>query len=44
MTWATPRNKQAIKINWQFSVKQAREILNSQYVKVNPINSDYKKT
>ena len=38
LAWAAERNKQAIKINWQFTVGQARETLNSNYMKVNPLN------
>ena len=44
LAWAKERNQQAIKIRWQFSVSQARETLNSKYVKVNPLNEKYKKT
>ena len=42
--WAKERNQQAIKISWQFTVSQARETLNSKYVKVNTLNEKYKKT
>ncbi len=38
LAWAAECNKQAIKINWQFTVGQARETLNSNYMKVNPSN------
>mgnify|MGYP000070001879 FL=1 len=44
LAWAKERNQQAIKISWQFTVSQARETLNSKYVKVNTLNEKYKKT
>ena len=44
LAWAASRNQAGVKIKWQFSVEQARETLNSQYTKVNPANSKYKKT
>lgn len=44
LAWAKSRNQAGVKIHWQFSVVQARETLNSQYVKVNPANNEYKKT
>jgi hypothetical protein len=40
--WADERNKQAVKIHWSFTVNTAREKLNSQYEKVNKLNSIYK--
>jgi transposase len=42
--WTQARNHQQVRINWQFTVSQARETLNKQYVKVNPDNEKYKKT
>ena len=38
------RADQQIKINWQFSIKTAREKLNSRYSQVNAGNEKYKKT
>ena len=38
------RERQEIKINWQFSIETARESLNSKYEKVNADNKKYKKT
>lgn len=38
------RAAKQIKINWQFSLKAAREKLNSHYTRVNAENSQYKKT
>jgi hypothetical protein len=38
------RERQAIKINWQFSIESAREKLNSKYEKVNADNKKCKKT
>lgn len=35
------REKKAIKINWQFSIKSAREKLNRKYSQVNDANSKY---
>ena len=40
LAWAVDRNQQAIKITWQFTVNEARETLNSRYVKVNPSNKN----
>lgn len=44
LAWAESRNQAGVKIKWQFTVEQARETLNTQYVKVNPANTEYKKT
>lgn len=44
LAWSNERNEKSIKITWQFTVSQARETLNRQYCKVNPINEKYKKT
>ncbi|GAB4029262.1 IS630 family transposase [Spirosoma gilvum] len=44
LAWTAERNQRAVKITWQFTVGQAREILNSQYVKVNRANKQYQKT
>ena len=38
------RNDKQIKINWQFSIKAARDKLNSSYNKVNSVNEKYKVT
>lgn len=38
------RTNKKIKIDWQFSVKTARQTLNKHYLKVNPQNSKYTKT
>jgi len=38
------RDAQRIKINWQFSVKSARNKLNRHYVRVNSSNDKYKET
>lgn len=38
------RNDKQIKINWQFTVEQARETMNSKYEAVHPDNSKYKVT
>lgn len=38
------RNKKQIKIHWQFSIKKARQKLNTAYTKVNPANERYKQT
>lgn len=35
------RNEKRIKIEWQFSIKNAREKLNSHYTKMNAINQKY---
>ena len=43
LAWVSERNGQAIKINWQFTVGQARETLKSNYMKVNPSNDKYRK-
>ena len=40
LAWAVDRNQQAIKITRQFTVNEARETLNSRYVKVNPNNKN----
>ena len=44
LAWAAERNERSIKITWQFTVSQARETLNRQYLKLNPVNLKYKKT
>ena len=44
LAWVASRNQAGIKIKWQFTVAQARETMNTQYVKVNPVNSKYEKT
>jgi DDE superfamily endonuclease len=44
LSWAAERNQQAIKINWQFTVGQARETLNNKYMKINSLNNEYRKT
>lgn len=44
LAWAAERNEQAIGINWQFTVGQARETLNKRYTKVHPVNTKYQKT
>lgn len=36
------REEKAIKINWQFSIQNARKKLNRHYSKVNPLNEKYK--
>lgn len=36
------RQEKQIKINWQFSLTDARKKLNKHYVKVNPVNQKYK--
>lgn len=38
------RNNKRIKIHWQFSIKKARQKLNTAYTKVNPANERYKQT
>jgi len=38
------RNKQQIKIHWQFSIQQARSTLNNRYTNVNPANLKFKPT
>ena len=38
------RADQRIKINWQFSLKAARENLNSHYSRVNAENSQYQES
>jgi hypothetical protein len=38
------RAEKKIKINWQFSLKTAREKLNSHYARVNANNTAYKQT
>ena len=38
------RAEKKIKINWQFSLKTAREKLNSHYTRVNAENDKYKET
>lgn len=38
------RAEKQIKINWQFSIKTAREKLNSRYSQVNSENEQYKET
>ena len=44
LAWAAERNEQAVKIKWQFTVGQARETLNSKYMKINSLNKEYQKT
>jgi hypothetical protein len=44
LAWVAERNRQGVKLHWQFTVSQARETLNSQYTKVNPANKQYQKT
>lgn len=44
LAWVASRNQAGIKIKWQFTVAQARETMNTQYVKVNPVNRKYEKT
>jgi len=44
LAWAQERNQRSVKINWQFTVEQARETLNKPYTKVNPTNEKYSKT
>jgi transposase len=44
LTWAAERNQRSVTITWQFTISQARETLNSQYVKVNSTNIKYQKT
>jgi len=44
LAWAAERSARSVTITWQFTISQARETLNSQYVKVNPVNLKYKKT
>jgi len=36
------RNEKQIKINWQFSIQQARVTLNNSYTTVNPLNQKFK--
>jgi hypothetical protein len=38
------REAKQIKIDWQFSIKSAREKLNRHYTQVNAGNSQYKRT
>jgi hypothetical protein len=38
------RNDKKIKINWQFSIENARNTMNSKYQKVNQENLQYKIT
>lgn len=38
------RNEKQIKINWQFSIKTARDTMNSKYNAVNKENLKYKTT
>lgn len=38
------RNKQQIKIHWQFSIQQPRSTLNNRYTNVNPANLKFKQT
>jgi DDE superfamily endonuclease len=38
------RNDKGIKINWQFSIQQARTKLNNKYSNVNPLNQKFKQT
>ena len=44
LAWTASRNQSGVKIKWQFTVEQARQTLNTQYVRVNPANVKYKKT
>ena len=44
LAWAADRNQRATKIDWQFTVSQARETLTSKYMKVNSLNVKYRKT
>ena len=44
LAWADERNHKQVKIKWQFTVEKARDSLNTQYVKVNPVNKEYKIT
>ena len=38
MAFFADRNHKRIKINWQFSIQNARKKLNSHYSVVNPVN------
>jgi len=42
LAWTETRNQEGTKIHWQFTSRQARQTLNSQYCKVNPVNFKYK--
>lgn len=44
LAWTATRNREGVKIHWQFTSSQARQTLNSQYVKVNQSNLKYKST
>lgn len=44
LTLVKERAEKQIKINWQFSLKTAREKLNSHYSRVNAENSKHKRT
>ncbi|WP_026262283.1 IS630 family transposase [Spirosoma panaciterrae] len=44
LIWSEERNQKQVKITWQFTVDKARDTLNRQYVKVNPVNLKYKET
>ena len=44
LTLVKERERQEIKINWQFSVETTREKLNRHYEKVNSDNKKYQKT
>lgn len=44
LAWTETRNQAGTKIHWQFTSSQARQTLNSQYCKVNHVNSKYKST
>ncbi|GAB4038278.1 IS630 family transposase [Spirosoma gilvum] len=44
LAWTAERNQKQLKLTRQFTLSQARETLNSQYTKVNPVNKQYQKT
>ena len=44
LIWTDERNDKQVKIKWQFTTTKARDIMDSQYVKVNPKNLNYKET
>jgi hypothetical protein len=39
LAWSKQRNEQQVKIHWSFTVKTARSVLASRYLKVNPGNN-----
>ena len=41
---AKEREKQKIKINWQFDITHARRKMNRHYIKLNSVNFEFKNT